>query len=618
MDLRKNTSIRDTSLFLGGAKREIQQFRRPHEQDEEKRLHALHELCLLDTPESEAFDRITRMVAHLFQVPIAAISLTDRHRQWFKSHIGTAGREIVRHRAPCSEVSRSAHVVVIEDLKNHPEYLASPLAEAGVRFYAGAPLITEEGFTIGALCALDKVSRSVTEEEIARLQDLAALVMDQINFQHAAGRRHVVSGLPNRFQFLEDLSDLDRISDSSHLALCIDLLEPNHSLNILGILGTQYLDDFVRAAIAVVQAAVPKPFILYHISPTALGIIVDQAHIDSWSMLMHACSRGLALPIECTGIPVTAGVVFGIAYAEPHDAGPVGLLRKAISAVNAARAEGSAYAIYSDARDMASRRRFRILSDFGKALAAPDQLSLHYQPRISGSTGLCSSVEALLRWTHPSLGTIGPNEFIPLVEQTSMAKALTEWVMAAACKQLAQWRQDAIEVAISINVSARNLEEPDFAQRLIECAAREAAPACRIELEFTESALIVNPDAVLAQMERITHFGFSISIDDFGSGYSNFSYLRKIPARTVKLDQSFVRDIDSDVRSRKIAVAMIGIAHDLGLNVVAEGVETEKAMLFLQTHACDEMQGYFICRPGDQNAISEWLRANAKANVSLA
>ncbi len=201
---------------------------------------------------------------------------------------------------------------------------------------------------------------------------------------------------------------------------------------------------------------------------------------------------------------------------------------------------------------------------------------------------------------------------MPLVEQTALARPVTAWVVDTALDQIAAWRRAGIGLRVSVNVSANNLREPDFAHRLARALERRALPAEAIELEFTESALIGDGGRVLEQLGQLRSMGVEIAIDDFGTGYSTFSYLRTMPADTVKLDQSFLRPLDTDAKARQLVASMIAMAHELGFRVVAEGVETEAAREFLVECGCEEAQGYLFCRPVDPEALERWLAAQAR------
>jgi EAL domain-containing protein (putative c-di-GMP-specific phosphodiesterase class I) len=203
-------------------------------------------------------------------------------------------------------------------------------------------------------------------------------------------------------------------------------------------------------------------------------------------------------------------------------------------------------------------------------------------------SGACVGAEALLRWRHPTLGPIPPGEFIPLAEQTALAKPITEWVLEAAIDQVARWRHSGPAPRVSINASALNLEEPDFASRLMRTLERHRVAPDAIELEFTESALARDGSRVLDQLDELRRTGIEIAIDDFGTGYSSLSYLPRLPASILKIDRSFVRPLGSSSRDQRLVQAMIGMAHDLGYRVVAEGIETQDVYELLLAWRCGE------------------------------
>ncbi|MDR6990689.1 GGDEF and EAL domain-containing protein [Luteimonas sp. 3794] len=579
---------------------------------EAARLAALSDLALLDTPESDSFDRITRMASRLFDTPIAAVSLTDAHRQWFKSHVGTAGREIPRDKAPCAEVTASAQVLVVPDLQLDPRFRDGVLARSGVRFYAGAPLVTRDGHALGAMCVLDRTPREASADDLASLRDFAAMVMAQVELERDYGRRDPLSGLPNRNQFADDLADLARVRPGvPRVLLLVSLLDPARLQELVSVMGMHCIDDVVQASSRILKDRLGPGCTAYHVGVVSYAVLVDEADAGPWANVMAALSAALAVPVASHGIPVQMLPVFGVSPFTAGAATADDALRTGISAANDARTMGLDSAVYSPDSDAANRRRLTLLADFAEALAQPDALSLVYQPRIDLRAGRCAGAEALLRWRHPTLGDVSPAEFVPLVEQTALARPMTEWVLGAALDQQVAWRAQGASIAVSINVSARNLEEVDFLPRLAAHLASRALPAAGLELELTETALIRNVEHVLAQFEGLREMGVTIAIDDFGTGYSNFDYLRRLPARAVKLDRSFIGDLDldGDVDARPLARAMIGIAHDLGLRVVAEGVETQATLDVLRAWECDEVQGYFTGRPMSAAALLQTFSA---------
>ncbi|MFJ5486918.1 putative bifunctional diguanylate cyclase/phosphodiesterase [Hansschlegelia beijingensis] len=278
----------------------------------------------------------------------------------------------------------------------------------------------------------------------------------------------------------------------------------------------------------------------------------------------------------------------------------------ALSASQDARGQGS-LGVYSKSLDDEHRRRFTLIEKLRSTLATGEGLSLVYQPRVDLRSGACVAVEALLRWTDPELGAVSPGEFIPLAEKTTLARGITEWVVNAAVSQIVEWRSHGIGVAVSLNISATNLAEPDFAERVITRLAEADLPASAIEIELTESAALSNGEAALAQLDRLAAAGLRIAIDDFGAGYSSLSYLERLPASVLKIDRSFVGHLEKEPRARTLVGTMITMGHDLGYRVVAEGVETDYVYGFLAEQDCDEAQGYLMSRPLAPEAFADWF-----------
>ena len=578
------------------------------EQHEQLRLHALEELDLLDTPESEGFDRITRMASQMFGAPVAAVSLTDRTRQWFKSHVGTAGREIPRVGAPCAEVTRSQQVLHIPDMLDNQQFSDCLLAQTGIRFYAGAPLTTRAGHTLGAMCVLDTQPRTLSDDQLRSLEDFAAMVMAQIELQHEGGRVEPSSGLPNRHQMYDDLEDARRDHPGKDRALLlVEVVDLRGISNAVSVLGASYLDEVNRTAAGVIQTVLQRKTGLYHVGFASFALLLDDG--QAWQPLVEILTPHLKTLLASNGVPINLEPVFGVSSFRLGALTPQDVLRTAVSAVTRARTAELPWAGYSPDHDKADSRRFHLLGSLREALPHGDQFHLVYQPRLDLRSGRCLGAEALLRWSHPTLGSISPGEFIPLVEQTSLTRPMTQWVLNEALRQSRAWRDGGLALCLSVNISARNLEEADFADLLAEALTRHGVHPSQIELEFTESALIRHHSRVLAQLTEIRSMGITLAIDDFGTGYSSFSYLHQLPATVVKLDQSFMRTLADNPKEQTLVRSMISMAHDIGYRVVAEGVETEPVLDFLAGCDCDEIQGYFISRPLVPAACEAFLQA---------
>ena len=585
--------------------------------DEEARLEALYRLNLLDTAPAESFDRITRLASQIFGLPISAVSLTDRDRQWFKSRVGVSHTSIPRDGAPCAEVAETAELLVVPDLLSHDCYRDSTLSRQGIRFYAGASLTTREGLSLGALCVLGTEPRTVSERETAALADLAKIVMNEIELQHAFGRIDPISGLPNRYQFLEDLADLGRDRPGERrLAVLVDLARNEQLASGVRVMGSDYLEEIVRETGASIAAALGPGRIAYHVAatqfaflarpevdeeqyPTLLATMLEQVRANSPARFVMTTTIGVA--------PLVAG-----------ETEPAAVLRTAHSAAQDARFSPTMVSVYSSDADEAHQRRFRLLQDFGAALSVPGELSLVFQPRIDLASGHCVGAEALLRWQHPQLGWISPAEFIPIVEHTALVKPTTSWVLEHGMRQSRAWCAAGRDIQLAINVSAANLEQADFAEEVRENLAKHRLRPQMIELEVTESAMMRNVDQSLVQITALSEAGVRIAIDDFGTGHSSLAYLQRLPARVLKIDQSFVSKMMDGDRDLALVSSMISLAHELGFRVVAEGIETVAALHQLKALGCDEGQGYLFGRPMTAGDFELWCRAMDRAGALVA
>lgn len=574
---------------------------------EEARLDALYQLKLLDTSPTESFDRITRMASQIFGLPVAAVSLTDHDRQWFKSRVGVNHTSIPRDRAPCAQVTASSALLVIEDLHADPYYAESVLGRAGTRFYAGAPLITSDGYGLGALCVLGTEPRQATPRKLAALVDLAAMVMAQIELQHAFGHVDPVSGLPTRTQFRDDLIDLARDHPGEQrLAVVVDLARDDQISRITRVLGGARVDEMIREATRSLLKVLKPTRSAYHVGPAQLAFLSPPG-IEQVAYL-QALQLEFELIRASSSVRFVTNVAIGVRPFVLGEMPADDVLRGAASAAQDARGADGAIALYSSSSDTAHQRQYGLLRDFGTALEMTDQLRLVYQPRIDLKTGRCVGAEALLRWQHPELGDVSPAEFIPLIEQTSLARQTTQWVLDAAMEQLGDWGPTGEAVALSVNISAANLAESDFVQRIQLGLLKRGLRPDQLEIELTESAIMEQPEKAMAVLRELDAAGIRLAIDDFGTGHSSLAYLQQLPARVLKIDQAFIRNLTEPSGPDFVLVeTMIGLAHRLGYLVVAEGIETAEAAAILTELRCEEAQGFWFARPMEAGQFAEWL-----------
>lgn len=288
------------------------------------------------------------------------------------------------------------------------------------------------------------------------------------------------------------------------------------------------------------------------------------------------------------------------------------LFKRADSAMYRAKQEGrNNYSFFTKEMQASSVRRLQLVNELRKALER-DQLQLHYQPQASIRDGRIVGAEALLRWTHPELGSVSPAEFIPAAEDSRLILPIGEWVLRHAARQAKKWMQDGLApLVMAVNLSAVQFRHPDLPSLVTRILDEENLPPEYLDLELTEGAAMHNPQSAIAVMNDLHERGVRMSIDDFGTGYSSLSYLKKFKVYKLKIDQSFVRDISTDQEDRSIVSAIINMAKSLGLQTIAEGVETAGQLAFLREQGCDEMQGYFFSKPLPADQFEVFARSKS-------
>jgi diguanylate cyclase (GGDEF)-like protein len=417
--------------------------------------------------------------------------------------------------------------------------------------------------------------------------------------------RDPLTGLPNRVLFDDRLrqSLLVAAREARPVAvLVVDIgqyRDPDH-------VESHDCDDDVLTALAKrLTGVLREPDTVGRLGSDGFGVLLtgstdaDGAAAVAWKIL-HVLEQ----PVVSSGLRVQAKASIGIALFPQHGGDPEGLLRRASLAMWEAKRAKNGFALFAAVEDEGAAGHAALMSDLQHCISR-QELVLDYQPQVDMATGRTLGVEALVRWTHPSRGLLGPDLFMPLVERSGLIGPLTEWVLDEALHQLRQWRDSAIDLTMSVNLSARSLEGFDIVGTVAQLTESWDVPPDKLTLEITEGALI-NASAP-AVLERLHHMGERLSIDDYGTGYSSLAYLQRLPVHEIKIDKSFVIDLASGTESAKIVHSTIDLGHDLGLTVCAEGVEDEHAHQMLIGYGCDVAQGYFISRPLPAQGVLAWL-----------
>jgi len=304
----------------------------------------------------------------------------------------------------------------------------------------------------------------------------------------------------------------------------------------------------------------------------------------------------------------------------PEDGGDAEtLLKNADTAMYQAKKNGrNNYQFYTKEMNIRAIERQNVEADLGFALER-DEFVLHYQPKINLTTGQITGVEALVRWVHPNRGLVPPGEFIPIAEECGLIMPIDRWVLREACRQVKEWEGSGLQVVpVSVNISSLEFRSGDFVESLSAILKGTRLDPNYVELELTETVLMRRVESANAVLRALKGIGVRLAVDDFGTGYSSLSYLKKFPIDTLKIDQSFVRDISTDPDDAAIVTAIITMARSLKKCVVAEGVETEEQLQFLQAHGCEEAQGYYFSEPLNAKRFAILLEAGMTSFIPTA
>jgi diguanylate cyclase (GGDEF)-like protein/PAS domain S-box-containing protein len=323
-------------------------------------------------------------------------------------------------------------------------------------------------------------------------------------------------------------------------------------------------------------------------------------------------------PLEAEGNTLEVGTSIGCALFPEHGDDASLLMRRADMAMYAAKRTGSVFTFYAPEHDRNNRERLGLMHDLRSALEG-EGLSLHFQPLLHLRTGDVTGVEALIRWEHPVHGTLSPDSFIPAAEQSGLIGPLTEWVLDGALRQGAEWQAEGLDVGVAVNLSARTIHDQDVVARIAKSLRKWDVTASKLTVEITESAIILDPAAAYRTLSALQDLGVRVSIDDFGTGYSSLAHLKKLSVDQIKVDRSFVADMTTNGDSATIVRSVLDLGRNLGLEVVAEGVEDQDTEDMLRALNCDLVQGYHVGRPVPPPLLEPWLRAvRRRARLHLA
>lgn len=416
-----------------------------------------------------------------------------------------------------------------------------------------------------------------------------------------------LTGLPNRHFVYRELGLRLRNSKASNPLLAVLLIDLNGFKDINDTLGHHCGDQLLRMIGPRLRALLAPDDCLARLGGDEFALLISSSR--NLVQITHALDEIQSVfhqPFEIEGLKLRIGASIGVALFPEHGGDVSTLMRHADIAMYVAKNAAQGYSIYDAAHDSHSPQRLALLTELGDALRN-NQLVLHYQPIVDTRDGAIRSVEALLRWRHPQRGLVPPGDFIAQAERSELIQPITLWVLDAALRQHIAWRDQGMELKVAVNISARNLHDTDLPQFVLDLCRKHGAAPEYLTLEITESAIITDPKRALETLQELSRAGITIAIDDFGTGFTSLGYLKNLSARHLKIDRSFVTDMVHDENDAVIVRSIIDLSHNLGMTVVAEGVESCDVHDILEILGCDQLQGYFYAKAMAADLLTDWL-----------
>lgn len=466
--------------------------------------------------------------------------------------------------------------------------------------YSVTPMF-EDGAVSGAVVSfMDITQRRRHEEQLAHLATHDAL-----------------TGLANRTILNDRIGLLIERAMREKTVLALFLLDLDRFKEVNDSLGHSAGDELLRGLAARLTSLMRDSDTVARLGGDEFVILVEMAMADGAIPLAQKMIDAFSSPFSISGQEIFISTSIGISlYPKDGDSGEE-LLKNADVAMYRAKKRGrNTYRFYNEGMNTSSAERLSLESSLRHAVDN-GELLLYYQPQVNLHSGEIIGAEALVRWQHPEMGLVSPAKFIPLAEESGLIFPIGEWVMQTACRQLKDWQlASLITPPVAINLSAHQFRQRHLVKMTTGVLLDSGLDGRYLELEMTESAVMEDADRVIRVLRELKEAGTAISIDDFGTGYSSLSYLKQFAIDKLKVDQSFVREITRDPSDAAIVVAIITMAHSLGLNVIAEGVETAGQLEYLRSHGCDEMQGYLFSRPVPVGEFEQMLRGGKKMTLS--
>jgi diguanylate cyclase (GGDEF)-like protein len=598
----------------------------PRPADETKRLEALHATQLLDTEPEELFDRLTRIACATLSVPISLVSLVDDERQWFKSSCGLDAAQTPRDISFCGHAILADEPFIVEDAAKDARFARNPLVlgPPHIRFYAGVP-VRSEGRRIGTLCVIDIAPRTLEAHEVLFLQTLARTIEDLIYLRQTAlesvallnslatqqqsdnvhGRvqalknlvlRDPLTGLPNRLAIDREIEEILADRQRSRAPAVLALIDIDNLAAINSRLGHKIGDRLIAAVGERLRELARPDNVCARIGGGTFALLTQHSpDVAAAVERIRAVHEALNRLVINDDLVIHSSLTTGYAPLQPGWDDAEVWLNTAHEAVRQAKALG--HGLVCAFNQALYRMDHRSLEHDIRAAVQEEQFFLVYQEKYNVDSAQVTGAEALIRWQHPTLGLISPADFIPVAEESGIIVQIGQWTLENACRQVRAWLDGGRPVTVAVNLSPRQFLHGDIVESVRGALSSYALPGHLLELELTETVAVTDVERAIGTMYQLKELGVTLSLDDFGTGFSSLSHLMRLPVDKLKIDRAFVSSMLASARSRAIIKGVIDISGGLGIGVIAEGVETADQVDTLAELGCSEMQGYYFGQP---------------------
>ncbi|MGE4111084.1 MAG: putative bifunctional diguanylate cyclase/phosphodiesterase [Burkholderiales bacterium] len=418
-----------------------------------------------------------------------------------------------------------------------------------------------------------------------------------------------LTSLPNRALFIDRLDLATRVARRDHTPLSILSMDLDRFKHINDSLGHPTGDRVLQEVGRRLKGLLRESDTVSRLGGDEFAIILPRGEAGYAREIAKKIIAALDVPITMDNQPLDVRTSIGIATCPEHGTDPHDLIRHADIAMYVAKRASSGYAVFDPVENRPQQDYLTLLGELRKAVEQ-DELVLHYQPKVDLGSGATAQAEALVRWAHPQRGLLPPGDFIPFAEQTGYIRNLTRWIIRRAIRQCGDWQSRGINVVISVNICARDLLDPGLPDLVETDLEQHHVDARFLSMEITENGVMEDPGKSMETLRRLNQLGIRLAIDDYGTGYSSLSYVKKLPVTELKIDQSFVRNMTTDADDAMIVKSTIELGHNMGMQVVAEGVEDLAIWALLRQMGCDMAQGYCISKPLPADRFEHWLAAN--------